>query len=595
MSILNLFSFILANTQALVLGIAIIPPGIIGNISIRLSVRLFATILVASFSVWFGGKLGILNPLGLHGTLLSVLLLLSLVSWANMRASIQETIFDLAQCRKALGGRWLYFGIASIGFGILFVRSWLHVQLLSPYIWDVLTYHLPKVGDWVQYDHLVALPTPITRSYWPASFELLQAWSVVFFHHDWMVEAAGLPYYLLSIVAVYGISRRLGQAGSLSMLASWGWATTPALLMNAVSCKNDIALVSLFLFAILLILAWKDGLLESLVFWPILVTVLCWGVGIKATMVFMAPGLFLIFLVRKGHGTIHYVPAKRAVILSLSALFVIAMLPATYWYLRNYLIFDNPFYPVDFRLFGHLIFGDGTGGGQQGTFKIVSLLATIKSLFSIKIFDLGMSKLTADLGNQAGWGWLVVFLGSPCLLVSFIVDKRLRWLCFAFLVSFIGLYSAVDPDPWNMRFGFWIPALFCLAWVVVSATPNRRIFRWVLIQFGVICGLLNIMSSLGTGYMTVSEWREQINTPLNLRSTEPAIRRKLLKGLQQDETVGYFVGSNYQLYRLYSSDYPRKTRFIDLSKEDNISIAMQHAGIRMLYVQDVDKESVMSG
>ena len=588
MSSLNLLSFVLANIQAFVLGIAIIPPGLINSISIRLSVRLFATILVASFSIWFVGIIGILHPLGLHGVLLSTLFFLSLTTWTNLRASIQETLIDLAQLRNVLSGRWVC-GTAIIGFGIILARSWIHVQLLPPYIWDALSYHLPKIGDWVQHESLVALPTPITRSYWPASFELLQAWSVVFFHHDWMVEAAGLPYYLLSIVVVYGIGRRLGLTRAFSLLASWGWATTPALLMNAVSCKNDIAIVALFLFAILLILAWKDGLLESSVFWLILMTDLCWGVGIKATMVFMAPGLLLIFFVRKNHRTNHYTPANKTIILYLSALFVITVLPATYWYLRNYIIFDNPFYPVDFRFLGHLIFGDGSGGGQQGTFKIVSLFATLKSLFFIKIFDLGLSNLTADLGNQAGWGWLVVLLGLPCLIVSFIVNKRLRWIFFVFLISFAGLYSAVDPDPWNMRFGFWIPALFCLSWVVSSTISKRNIIRWSFIQFGVICGVLNIVCSLGTGYMKVSEWRELINTPLYLRSVEPAIRRKVLKGSKHDETVGYFVGSNYQLYRLYSSDFPRKIRFIDLSKEVNISLAMQNANIRMIYVQGVEK------
>jgi hypothetical protein len=528
-----------------------------------------------------------MNPSGLMTVLLSAWLVVLFILRINLINAIKETVTDILKLRIVLKRKPILLILFFCGFGVIAMRSWLHIQLLPPYIWDVLSYHLPKVGDWVQYERLVAQPTSISRAYWPASFELLQAWSVVFFHHDWMVEAAGLPYYLLAIIAAYSIGRRLGLSGHESMLAGWAWATTPALLMNAVSCKNDIAIVAIYLLSIGLLLTWKDGLVKARLFWPMLISLLCWGIGIKATMVFIMPGIAVLFWFCLNIGKEVFLKGRQSRLYCV-CLFLLSFLPASYWYLRNYLLFSNPFFPVDFRLFDFLVFGDGGGGGQQGTFKISSLIASTKALFLQKMFDLGSPMLTADLGNQAGWGWLAVSLGAPCLVVAFIRLKRFRYIVLTFLISFFGLYCAVEPDPWNMRFGFWFPVLFCLAWVITAAMPKRKTFRVVFIVFGISCCLLNIASALGTGYFSVNDWKEAFDTPLKMRASEPAIRRKLMKGLQPDEKVGFFVGSNYLLYRLYSPDFPRKTKFLDLAKSDSIASAMQDAGIRMIYVQDVD-------
>lgn len=436
MSIPHLLSFIFSNALVLTLGVSLLPSGIIKSISIRLSVRLFMVIVVASFTVWVCGILGILNPLGLNGVLFCALLLVLVIRWQDIWDSIQETIKDLFQFRNALNGRWLFVGLTCIGFGILFIRSWIHIQVLPPYIWDVLTYHLPKVGDWVQHESLVFLPTPITRSFWPASFELLQAWCVVFFHHDWMVEAAGLPYFIISILAVYGIVRRLGLGGPKSMLAAWVWATTPAALMNAVSGKNDIAVAALFLLAILLILAWKDCLVGSVAFWSIFLAIFCWAVGIKATMVFMAPGLLVALFVSGDLSSIQTIVIDKSAMNRLVVFLIMVLLPAIYWYLRNYIAFDNPFYPVDFHLFGRIIFGDGIGGGQQGTFKASSLFTTLHTLFSTKIWDMGTPMLTADLGEPSRLGLVCCLTRSPqpCYGQFFQQTFGLALLCFFGLV-----------------------------------------------------------------------------------------------------------------------------------------------------------------
>src|SRR4030042_5920119 len=83
---------------------------------------------------------------------------------------------------------------------------------------------------------------------WPANFELLQAWFIVFPHHDVFIELAGIPYYLLAITSVYSIGRSLGLNTTYALLICVLYALSPSILLNSLSCKNDIAIAGLFLF-----------------------------------------------------------------------------------------------------------------------------------------------------------------------------------------------------------------------------------------------------------------------------------------------------------------------------------------------------------
>jgi hypothetical protein len=93
---------------------------------------------------------------------------------------------------------------------LLSLRALAHAWLLPPYVWDTLVYHLPRLAEWVQHHGLFVVDTSIDRLYWPANFELFQCWFVIFFHHDFIVELAGVFPYALAVLSVYSISRSFG-------------------------------------------------------------------------------------------------------------------------------------------------------------------------------------------------------------------------------------------------------------------------------------------------------------------------------------------------------------------------------------------------
>ena len=411
---------------------------------IDLALLLFYFITNTTFFIFIMGVSGLLEKNIMGG----ICLFVSLVFLLTYKRCIISSL-------KEIRGEWKDFRLHILqhpflvtGFVItallVGLRMMAHVWFLSPYVWDTLTYHLPKVADWVQYGKLVALPTPVARSYWPANFELFQTWFVLFFHHDFLIEAAGLPFYLLAVFSVYSSGRSLELSRNWSASLAVIYALTPSVFMNAVSCKNDIAVAALYLFLLSVMLdlrRHKDqvGSHAAVIGAAILI-----AIGIKPYMVFILPGLMLIGFWCFG---MKQTGSKQTTGLDYSIpvvcfLLTTALILGVYWYVRNYWLFDNPFYPADFRLFGQLIFGDGQGGAQQGSFRWESLLRNFLDLAGKKIFD-PFGPYDPDVENKSGWGWFVFSCGIPALVFAVMKRTEFRWLIAGFLLSLACLFGMV--------------------------------------------------------------------------------------------------------------------------------------------------------
>ncbi|MCP4664306.1 MAG: hypothetical protein GY856_53665, partial [bacterium] len=138
------------------------------------------------------------------------------------------------------------------------VRLAIHVWYLPPYVWDTLSYHLPNVAEWVQHHGLVILDTPVARSFWPANHELFQTWFVLFPHHDFLIDAADVPFLLLAAGSVYSAARSLGLNRRPALFSALVYAYTPAVALHVTACKNDLAIAAIYLFVLALLLDWKE-------------------------------------------------------------------------------------------------------------------------------------------------------------------------------------------------------------------------------------------------------------------------------------------------------------------------------------------------
>ncbi len=188
------------------------------------------------------GPLAAVGALGLAGLVLWRRSRRALFVW---RADLSAFALQSLRWWRALPGwlRWLT-GTAAV---VSVIRFAFLIWVLPPFTWDSLTYHLTNVAQWTQSGLIAPFETPVDRIWSPANYEVFAAWFTVFLHHDVVVEAAGLPAYLLACLAVYAIGRTLGLKPAGSLIAALGYASTPALLLATTATKNDPIMAALYL------------------------------------------------------------------------------------------------------------------------------------------------------------------------------------------------------------------------------------------------------------------------------------------------------------------------------------------------------------
>jgi len=362
-------------------------------------------------------------------------------------------------------------------------------------------------------------------------------------------------------------------------------------LMNAVSCKNDISIVSVYLFILALLLNYRrnrDHIIEHLV---LIIAGFFLAMGTKATMVFILPGLCLIglwcFWGRMAHTP--GIDWQKNVLMAGGFVLAASLFLGTYWYARNYLMFDNPFHPTDFRIFGHLVFGDGHGQGQQGAFKWNSIVLNFQDLIEKKILDRS-EPYTADLGGMAGWGWFIFSCGLPASLLALRMRSDYRWLATGFLLSLTCLFGFVAPDPWNLRFASWFPALFVIGYGIVTSHIKTLLLRWSLIFLAIICSLMNFMACISTGYTKPQEWKARAGISVWDRTIVHENVKNDLSMIPAGEKFGYFTRPNAWIYPLYGPDYSRMISYLKLRRDMDIVSKMNNARLRYLLLFEADKE-----
>lgn len=544
-------------------------------------------------TVWAAGIVGLLRPvwiLGVLALIVGVLLdkdrRLAPGAWGDV-VWVTRTMISGFRKRPVAGGLLLVLG------SIVCVRQLVHVWILPPLIYDVVSYHLPKIADWVREGRLVALPTAVVRSYWPANFELFQTWFVLFWRQDAIIESAGLVCCALATVSVYCIARSLGISRTVGVIAAAAYATAPAVLLNAAGGNNDIAIAGCFLFIVAVVLEWRN---RRPAFSRVACLVCCAagiGLGTKAYLAFMMPALVLLWPVFRSTVPNGLPGDGKTSGWVMSGLFLAGLTLALYWYVRNLCLFSNPVYPADLRLFGKLLAGDGHGSmWQQGGFSLKSLGATVSDIVTRRIFD-NAGPYTPDLNYMTGWGWFAVCVGLPAAAIQCFRNRRFFWVLSMFLLAMALVLAFVASDPWNMRFLLWFPAVFALGWAFLIEDVRDATVRRAALCLATLCLAMNVLSTLNNGLASPEDWRYYRHASVKARvsrSSFDGIGRAVPAGA----TVAYFMGPMDPVYVLYGSEMNRRLFWLRIEKPgDSFYQAMCKAGLTYLAIdanQVVDRE-----
>ncbi len=205
--------------------------------------------------------------------------------------------------------------------------------------YDSMTYHLSRIGYWLQHSTLSPWPTPNPRqTTFPPNAEIGLLWMALFWGSDLL---SGFIQWLcvpVIMAAIYGMSGMLGANPRQSLMLSLIWATFPEVFLQSLTTMNDLVSAAFFTSAVyFLYTGFKAGAKHDL-----LLSGLALGLalGTKSTVILALPGLLLILIAL-------LIFERNKVwnkLFTWSLLSCLAfLLVGAFSYAQNYIYYRNPF------------------------------------------------------------------------------------------------------------------------------------------------------------------------------------------------------------------------------------------------------------
>lgn len=228
-------------------------------------------------------------------------------------------------------------GAYSVGF--------LLALLLPPNNWDSMTYHLSRVGYWLQQRAFYPPwnPSNVIQTMYPVGAEVLLLWIVLCTGSDahtclvqWTAAVAGM-------IAIFGTARLWRATRAQAGFAALVWASFPEIMLQSTSTQNDLT-AAVFLLAgcyfcmIGLLANHRNALLLSGLGIGL-------AIGTKITVLLALPGIVaaaaLLWQRRR-------LPWQRLTLWATACAASVGVL-ALHTFVANAVVYGHPFGPGDFR------------------------------------------------------------------------------------------------------------------------------------------------------------------------------------------------------------------------------------------------------
>ena len=437
--------------------------------------------------------------------------------------------------------------------GIILLRLLLQAWFFAPHLGDSLNYYLPKVAEWIRAGGFTREMGSHPYVTYPGGFELIEVWWVVFIHHDVLIEMAGIEFLILACTSTYALARRLQLPEKWASFAGILYVMTPGLHLSATSCLNDSPTAALVVTTATLILA-RIPL-------QLLMIPLGLGLGIKPTYGFALPGMVILwYLSRKDPKSSP--GGCRTTYISIAS---IALLAGAFWYLRNIVWFNNPFYPL-----GESI-SFGISSPQFGP-SASTFLANLADLIDNRIYDSHAQGALVD--NSTGWGATCYGIGLVALLVTCRIDGRIRRLALCFLVSLLGVLLLVIHDPYSLKYVFFFPAILSVAIVrLLDRYPNYLGLTVISLGFSFASTILPYdLPAQDFLVLARQSWHQRSAAALNW-------------GPADTDRLGCLHSNTARPYVLYKSDFSCQVIYFNASSGAQLVDELRYAKVQLLYAR----------
>lgn len=517
-------------------------------------------LILISAIVLVAGLAWLIRPIGLLG--------LSLVPLIWLRPTTPLTLPPIRAPRGA--GEWLLVTACTLVIVKLLLQAWFFV----PYSADALSYHLPKIAEWVRAGHFTRQLGVDTHAAFPAGFELVETWWVAFLHHDVIIEAAGIEFLILAFVAAFALAKELKLSDHWAVFAALAFAMMPGLNLQATSELNDLPMTALVVSTAALLMA------DTPV--PLVLLPIGLGIGIKGTFLFALPGLAWIWI----SGRLPKI--KRHARMTAVTFAIIAIAAGGFWYARNAVWFGNPLHPM-------------TTSGVTETSGYVTIRFGVSAAGAYENFS---ELIETRLGDReaaysalsrrvSGWGALAYACGLPAMLVILRRDARFRRLALGLAISLVSTLLLVQHDDWFARFVLFFAVAPMLA-TAMLASGDRRI-----LILAVPALLLQFASTMVPEELQRFRVEGLARQPWSSRTLAPLFDVRM-EGA--GDAIGYYADNVGEAYWCYGPDYARRVVYLRATTPEALVEEMKQGGVKLFYAvpgtvarQQVLNDAVRSG
>jgi hypothetical protein len=488
------------------------------------------------------------------------------------------------------------------------VRFIFLILALPPFVWDSLTYHLTNVAEWTQHGRIFLVNSSVLRVASPSNYEVFATWFTLFLHHDVVVEASGIPAFVLACIATFALARILGLSMSSASIAALGFGLTPALVLATTGTKNDPLMAGLFIMATTIVVdlyqRQGEGHHRNL---PgqitLLAMVLLYALGTKPYIIHLIPGLILIALlmsIQKGKGR-NWIELPKKIWMQWRNLkpafrwimivgLVAGLFLGGFWYIRNWIVFENPFFPYGIEYGDTLLFKSPRSRGVPLSLeRLPQNLISFASKFGDK-----QGVIIPSLKDTTGWGWFAYVLGLPALLWAFFRRPQIRAISIGFITSLLMLFISSRATPYNMRYAIWAPVVMALAFATLYDWVPIR-YRFERFAFGLllaVCLGLNFILTLNYNRVLIRDFVGILQVPIWQRDAaklhiyvDPEYEQAL-DIVSRDDTLGYNLHEDAFIYPLYRADYSQSVVYVPLTSDqtcDGLIETMNEEDARWLF------------
>jgi hypothetical protein len=412
-----------------------------------------------------------------------VLILAGTTCWWSRRCRDSEREDDLPPTREewstwgTLAG-WLGWGsVAPIVAGLVVIRG----VMRFPVDWDTLMYHLPLIDLWVQSGSLYVPECAVWHT--PGNNELWGLWWAAPFSGDFWVGLINIPAGLLLAIGTFefarrlGISRLLGQACALAAVGNY------VVLLQMTNAKNDVAVAGLFVTGMAYgARALQEDRRRDVVFAGAALGLLA---GVKYYALGYAGAAWLALITAWGLRKGGRAAGKWGMLLG-----AVMLVPAGYWYARNWWNTGAPLYPL--------------GYSGKDAAEVSSRLQG--SLVGMSFLGSGRRELWERYVDAV---WLE---GGACQTAALLVlPFSLLWLMSSEVRS---LRAGRESETAGLRAGVVLAAL--VSWLSFAATPftvdpeNDSLLRStvLVVRFSLVPQTLSVLA-LAVALSDVQSWVTQ--------------------------------------------------------------------------------------